>query len=177
MAKIMRFYLNLFGLILLLSLLAGLSVTRPALADDKKQLQKIEEEIKKRDKNRAQLEKQAKELQRQKLRLQQKIIRLATKLQESEQRQNELADEIEKLGLSEKTILAKLARDRQELSKSLGALQKFEKQLPPPFAINPDDALAGIRGQLRYLALFQLCKTPPTSSKNNWRNWPQFAPI
>ena len=148
MAKIMRFYLNLFGLILSLSLLAGLSFARPALADDKEQLQKIEEEIKKRDKNRAQLEKQAKELQRQRLRLQQKIIRLATKLQESEQRQNELADEIEKLGLSEKTILAKLARDRQELSKSLGALQKFEKQLPPPFAINPDDALAGIRGAI-----------------------------
>ncbi|MGC6475167.1 MAG: murein hydrolase activator EnvC family protein [Parvibaculales bacterium] len=145
----MRLYLNLFGFsVISLSLIAGLCLTMPALADDKKQLLKIEEEIKQRDKNRAELEKQAKDLQKQKQRLRQKIIRLATKLQESEQRQNELADEIEKLGVSETTILAKLDRDRQELSKSLGALQKFEKQLPPPFAINPDDALAGIRGAI-----------------------------
>ncbi len=120
----------------------------PAKATGTNRLKQVEKEIKQRAKTQQQLEKKAKNLQLQRENLQKKIIILATKLQASEQRQNALTNEIEKLTLSEQDMVERLTRDRQKLAESLAALQKFAAQMPPAFAINPEDALSGIRGAI-----------------------------
>ena len=96
----------------------------------------------------AALEQKAKALETERERLQRQIIILAARLQDSERKQNDLADDIRKLNASEQEMLEQLTKDRRKLAEALAALQKFETQMPSAFTISPDDALSGIRGAI-----------------------------
>ena len=122
--------------------------TQAGGANEAKNLKQVEQEIKLRVKNQAALEQKARQLEQEQKQVQQQIIILAAKLQASEQKQNELANDITKLNASEQDMLIQLTKDRRKLAESLAALQKFETQMPPAFAVSPDDALSGIRGAI-----------------------------
>lgn len=136
------------GHIICMSMFCMFLLPTSALSNDAKSLKQVEQEIKQRAKSQAVLEQKALALETERKQLQQKIIILAAKLQNSERTQNKLTDDINKLNTSEQEMLAQLTKDRRKLAESLAALQKFETQMPPAFAISPDDALSGIRGAI-----------------------------
>lgn len=115
---------------------------------EKRQLRKLEKEIRERDEKRAALEKQADELATQRKKLQLNLIFIAEQIRANEKRQLDITAKLDALVKSEAGLLASLRRDRVNLSQSLAALQRFEKSTPPALAVRPDDALAGIRGAL-----------------------------
>lgn len=115
---------------------------------DKKILKQVEQEIKKRNKTKQALEEKASKLARQQKELQKQIILLAATVQASAKRARDIERALEKLTFSEADMILRLQKDREKLATSLAALQRFEKQTPPALAVRPDDALAGLRGQL-----------------------------
>ncbi|MGC6472435.1 MAG: murein hydrolase activator EnvC family protein [Parvibaculales bacterium] len=144
--------LNISKFMVLPGILFGLAgfllATETGLANDVKNLKQVEQEIKQRVKSQAALEQKAKALETERERLQRQIIVLAARLQDSERKQNDLADDIRKLNASEQEMLEQLTKDRRKLAEALAALQKFETQMPSAFTISPDDALSGIRGAI-----------------------------
>ncbi|MDD9798119.1 MAG: hypothetical protein OXT03_03290, partial [Alphaproteobacteria bacterium] len=126
----------------------------------KSRLEKLEQEIKTRAARKQALENKAETLAAQRSKLQEQIIILAEKIRTSENEQNALEMQLEKLAISEAAMIEKLQNDRTTLAQVLAALQRFEKDIPPALAVRPDDALAGIRGAMAMAAIVpQLKKT------------------
>ena len=110
-------------------------------------LDAINSEIKTRERA-AELKAQADTVQAERKRLQKRIIALAANMREIDVERTRLEERLGDLALAESQLDARLQADRAALSRTLAGLQAMQVQLPPAFAVHPDDALAAVQGAL-----------------------------
>ncbi|MBE8190904.1 MAG: peptidoglycan DD-metalloendopeptidase family protein [Alphaproteobacteria bacterium] len=96
----------------------------------------------------ATLEKKAETLKTQSGLLRTHIITLAQDITSIDEKRDRLEGRLAQLRASAKTLTKQLQNDRQHLAQTLAGLQNLQNNPPPVFLIEPNDALAAIRGAL-----------------------------
>lgn len=132
----------------LIMIIATSGVMFDVLADETDTLRALEDEIATRNKTRATLTREAQNLARSVKRLKAEIIVQAKELREIDGARDRLEERLRELTESAVDLNAALLKDRRDLVQTLAALQSMERQLPPAFAVHPDDALHAVQGAI-----------------------------
>ena len=122
----------------------------PALANDTDptRLQELESEIEDRAERRQQLEAEANALAEEVLEIRQQLIDAAARVQARERDVTDSETRLAGLTAAQAVLLAQLETRRGELTDTLAALQRLDRNPPPALAVRPDDAVSAMRSAL-----------------------------
>lgn len=117
-------------------------------ADASGKLEEIRREIDRSLERRRKLEGTIRSLGEETEALSRRLIATAAEIQSLEARITAGEDRLKKLAFEETTMRGELSGRREVLGNLLAGLQRLEKDPPPALAVNPDDALAAVRGAM-----------------------------
>ncbi len=80
--------------------------------------------------------------------LRQKLVDTATRVEALEEEKGNLDSEIAQLSAREISLAADFSRDRVQVARLLGVLERLQHDMPPVLALRPDDALGAARGAM-----------------------------
>jgi len=138
-------HVALFGSIVATTLLA-----HPGLANetDPARLEELESEIGDRVERRQALDAQAAALAQEVHKIRQSLIEAAARVQSRERDVTSSEIRIAGLEAAQAVLLARLETRRAELTDTLAALQRLDRNPPPALAVKPDDAVSAMRSAL-----------------------------
>ena len=136
---------TLFGSIIATTLLA-----HPAIANetDPALLEELESEIGERVERRQELDAQAAALAQEVRSIRQSLIEAAARVQSRERDVTNSETRVAGLEAAQAVLLARLETRRAELTDTLAALQRLDRNPPPALAVKPDDAVSAMRSAL-----------------------------
>ena len=123
---------------------------RPATSttDAQKQMEKLNQEIRKHKQRQKELEEESRVLSEQAKKIRSNIIDLAALMRRHDTELARIQNHLQALNATERSILARLKSQRAAMAQALAGLQHMEQNPPPAFIAYPDDVLAAIRGGL-----------------------------
>ncbi len=124
------------------------SIPSHANETDPERLQELEGEIEDRVERRKQLEAEANALAEEVQAIRQKLIEAAARVQASEREVTDSEIRLAGLEAAQAVLLAQLETRRAELTDTLAALQRLDRNPPPALAVRPDDAVSAMRSAL-----------------------------
>jgi len=129
---------------------AGLVIGHPSFANetDPTRLQELEGEIEDRVERRKQLEAEANALADEVQDIRQQLIEAAARVQARERDVTDSETRLAGLEAAQAVLLAQLETRRAELTDTLAALQRLDRNPPPALAVRPDDAVSAMRSAL-----------------------------
>eukprot|EP00439_Symbiodinium_sp_Y106_P087918 s1_g454.t1 len=128
--------------------LLGLGGAALANETDPTRLQELESEIEDRAERREQLEAEANALAEEVLEIRQQLIDAAARVQARERDVTDSETRLAGLTAAQAVLLAQLETRRAELTDTLAALQRLDRNPPPALAVRPDDAVSAMRSAL-----------------------------
>ena len=145
MRPVSRRHLTLFG-----SLIATTLLAHPGSANetDPARLEELESEIGDRVERRQALDAQAAALAQEVHKIRQSLIEAAARVQSRERDVTSSESRIAGLEAAQAVLLARLETRRAELTDTLAALQRLDRNPPPALAVKPDDAVSAMRSAL-----------------------------
>ena len=132
----------------LIGTLVSLGTPAPATETDPSRLQELESEIEDRAERRQQLEAEANALAEEVLEIRQQLIEAAARVQARERDVTDSETRLAGLVAAQAVLLAQLETRRAELTDTLAALQRLDRNPPPALAVRPDDAVSAMRSAL-----------------------------
>lgn len=141
---------QLFALAIASSLASTALLPQTALSNetDPARLEELEAEIGDRVERRQALDAQAAALAAEVNKIRQQLIAAAARVQDRERDVTSSETRIAGLEAAQAVLLARLETRRAELTDTLAALQRLDRNPPPALAINPDDAVSAMRSAL-----------------------------
>ncbi len=132
----------------LMGALVTLSSTALANETDPTRLQELQTEIEDRVERRQQLEAEANALADEVAEIRQQLIDAAARVQARERDVTDSETRLAGLAAAQAVLLAQLETRRAELTDTLAALQRVDRNPPPALAVRPDDAVSAMRSAL-----------------------------
>ena len=128
----------------------GFVMSPPSSANetDPTRLQELEGEIEDRVERRKQLESEANALADEVQEIRQRLIEAAARVQARERDVTDSETRLAGLEAAQAVLLAQLETRRAELTDTLAALQRLDRNPPPALAVRPDDAVSAMRSAL-----------------------------
>ena len=141
------------GVTALLAACLSVSVSVSAVAqgsaeDATEKLDKVRKDIEAVETRKETLEKAVGDLARETDALSQRLVSTAANIQASEAEITAGEDRLKALTGEEAEIRQSLSTRREQLASLLAGLQRLEQDPPPPLVVNPNDALAALRGAM-----------------------------
>lgn len=134
-------------------LCAGLLLVAPAVADDaedlsQRRLRDIRRDMQQAERARVRLDARRQALVEELKSVTDRLVALAARRQAHESRIGRNAEEIRRLRDKEGRLRQRLSANHRAVAELLAALQRLQRDPPPPFVTRPDDVLFAVRGAM-----------------------------
>lgn len=125
----------------------------PAAADEaeeasRRQLRDIRRDMQQAERARARLDARRRALAKELKGVTDQLVALAARRQSREARVSRNAEEIRRLERRREKLRDRLRAERRAIAELLAALQRLQRDPPPPFVTRPDDVLGAVRGAM-----------------------------